>query len=146
DRAAKLCDSFVLESDFDKIDKRAIRKLARDNDFFIAQANIMPVVAKVFGRFLSPIGKMPSLKAGHIISPKTDLESLVENLRRTVHLTIKKAPVFQVLIGNETMSDEDIMRNALTVLERAKAKLPKGEHNIKTVLIKTTMGKPVRIW
>lgn len=53
DSAKKVCDDFVLSDDFDSLDKRKIRKLARANDFFIAQANIMPLIAKIFGRYLS---------------------------------------------------------------------------------------------
>jgi len=143
--AEKICDSFVLSDDFEKLDKRKIRNIARDNDFFIAQANVMPAVAKTFGRFLSALGKMPSPKAGHVVPPKANIEPLVKSLRKTVHVSIKKAPVFQTLIGNETMDDDDLAKNATTVMERLKGKLPKGEHNIKSVLLKTTMGKPVKL-
>jgi large subunit ribosomal protein L1 len=143
--AEKVCDSFVLSDDFDSFDKRKIRKLARDNDFFIAQANIMPAIAKTFGRFLSPIGKMPSPKAGHVVPPKANIEPLVRMLKKTVKVAIKKAPVFQTLIGNEAMTDEELLQNAWAVVEKLKGKLPKGEHNIKVILIKTTMGKPVRV-
>ena len=145
DSAKKACDSVVLSDDFDSFDKRKIRKLARSNDFFIAQANIMPAIAKTFGRFLSPIGKMPSPKAGHVVPPKANIEPLARMLKKTVKVAIKKAPVFQTLIGNEAMTDEELLQNATAVMERLKGKLPKGEHNIKAILIKTTMGKPVKV-
>ena len=145
DSAKKVCDSVVLSDYFDSFDKRKIRKLARDNDFFIAQANIMPAIAKTFGRFLSPIGKMPSPKAGHVVAPKANIEPLVRMLKKTVKVAIKKAPVFQTFIGNEAMTDEELLQNAWTVVEKLKGKLPKGEHNIKAILIKTTMGKPVKV-
>jgi large subunit ribosomal protein L1 len=145
DAAAKYCDAYVLSDDFDKQEKRAIRKLVQSTDFFIAQVNVMPAVAKTFGRFLSTIGKMPSPKAGHVVPPKTNIEPLVKMLKKSVKVAIKKAPVFQMLIGNETMKDEELLQNAMAVIERVKGKLPKGEHNIKNIMLKTTMGKPQKV-
>jgi len=145
DIASKICDHYLLQGDFAKLDKREIRKLARDFDYFIAQANVMPDVAKTFARYFSPIGKMPSLKSGHVVPPKANIEPLVKNLRNTVRLVIKKAPVFQTLVGNETMKDEELAQNILTLINAAKARLPQGQHNIRSVLIKTTMGVPIKI-
>jgi large subunit ribosomal protein L1 len=145
DAAAKHCDVSVLSDDFEKYDKRQIRKLARSCDFFIAQINVMPAIAKNFGRFLSPIGKMPSPKAGHVVLPKANIEPLIKILRKSVKVAIKKAPVFQTIIGNESMSDEELLQNTMAILERLKGKLPKGEHNIKAILIKSTMGSPVKV-
>lgn len=143
--AEKTCDSFVVSDDFDSLDKRKIRKLARSNDFFIAQANIMPAIAKTFGRYFSPIGKMPSPKAGHVVPPKANIEPLVKMLKKTVKVAIKKAPVFQTIIGTDNMSDEELLQNAVAILDRLKGKLPKGEHNIKNVMIKMTMGSPIKV-
>ena len=145
DIAEKFCDHYLLQGDFAKLDKRAIRKLARNYDYFIAQANVMPDVAKTFARYLSPIGKMPNPKSGHVVLPKANIEPLVKNLRNTVRLVIKKAPVFQVLVGNETMKDEELAKNISTLIDAAKARLPQGQHNIRSVLIKSTMGVPIKI-
>jgi len=41
-------------------DKKELKELVKKFDFFIAQASLMPKVATSFGRFLGPIGKMPS--------------------------------------------------------------------------------------
>ena len=42
------------------------------------------------------------------------------------------------------MEDSDLAINAFSVLSAIEKKLPNGEKNIKKVLIKTTMGKPVK--
>ena len=42
------------------------------------------------------------------------------------------------------MDDADLTINAHTVLAVIEKKLPNGEKNIKKILIKTTMGKPVK--
>jgi len=145
-QAEKFCDFLVLSDDFGKWDDaRKIRKLARDYDFFIAQANIMPNIAKAFGRYFGPVGKMPSPKGGHVVPPKANLEPLVKILRSTVRVMIKKAPVILCAVGSEKMTDEQIADNILAVLERVKSKLPKAQHNISNIVIKTTMGKPVKV-
>jgi len=146
DQALKLCDLAIISEDFSKWnDARKIRKLAREYDFFIGQTNIMPEVAKTFGRFLGPLGKMPSPKGGHMVPPKANLETLVRNLKNTVKVAIKKSPVFQCNVGKEDMPEEKIAENILAVVERVKSKLPKAQHNIANIIIKTTMGAPQKV-
>jgi len=145
-QAEKFCDFFILSDDFEKwTEVRKIKKLARDYDYFIAQANIMPAIAKAFGRYFGPVGKMPSPKAGHVVPPKANLEPLVKGLKNTIKVGIKKAPVILCAVGSESMTDEQIADNILAVLERVKSKLPKAQHNISNIIIKTSMGKPVKV-
>ena len=47
-------------------------------------------------------------------------------------------------IGDESMEDADLAINANAVLNAIEKKLPNGEKNIKKIMIKTTMGKPVK--
>ena len=42
------------------------------------------------------------------------------------------------------MSDADLAVNAHAVLGAIEKKLPNGENNMKKIMIKTTMGKPVK--
>ncbi|HIH14082.1 MAG TPA: 50S ribosomal protein L1 [Nanoarchaeota archaeon] len=146
DQGQKFADLMILSDDFGKwTDARQLRKLVRDYDFFLGQANIMPLVAKAFAKYLGPLGKVPNPKAGHILPPKANLEPLIKNLRITARVTIKKAPTIQFSIGSEQMTDEQLAGNFMAVYERLTAKLPKAQHNIKEILIKTTMGKPVKV-
>jgi ribosomal protein L1 len=43
------------------------------------------------------------------------------------------------------MSDDDIAENIKAVIDHLIHKLPKGRNNIKNVLVKFTMSKPVKI-
>ena len=146
DDAEKLCDVVILSDNFSKwTEARKSKKLARQCDYFIAQANVMPDVAKTFGRFLGVLGKMPNPKAGQIVPPKANIEPLVKRLKNSVKLVIKKAPVIFCGVGNESMTDEQIADNITAVLERLHVRLPRGKHNIANVIVKTTMGSPVKI-
>src|SRR3989344_5697755 len=63
DLAQKSCDLIIKDVDFPKYaDKKLVKKLAEDYDYFIAQANLMPKVAATFGRVLGSRGKMPNPK------------------------------------------------------------------------------------
>ena len=58
---------------------------------------------------------------------------------------LKETPVISVPVGIETMKDEDIATNIEAVFNAIKERLPKGQNNIKSVMLKLTMGRPVKI-
>jgi len=145
DQAKKIMDHVVMLADFDKLKKNEIKKLAQEYDFFVAQANIMPKVAASFGRIFGPKGKMPNPKAGCIVPPNANLQPLYEKLQNTVKISGKKAPLIQTIIGSEESSEKDLFENAKYVYNNLVHHLPQGENNIKSIYIKYTMGKPVRV-
>ena len=147
EQAKEVCDKVILAEEFDKYakDLKLIKKLGRDYDFFIAQVNIMPKVASAFGRVLAPRGKMPNPKAGCVFPPKVDLKALVDKLKRTVKVAIKKSPMIQARVGTESMKDSDIIENAVAVYEAIIHNLPNEKNNVKKVLLKLTMSNPVRV-
>ena len=145
-QAKGICDSVILSDNFEKYkDKKEIKKIADSFDFFIAQANIMPKVATVFGRVFGPRGRMPNPKSGCIVPPNANLKPLYEKLQRTVRATVKSAPLIQCGIGTEDMDSDNITENALTVYNSLLQVLPNEKHNIKEVYIKLTMGKPIKV-
>lgn len=141
------CDKVIAQEEFDGYgkNKKLAKKLAKEFDFFIAQANLMAKVAGAFGRFLGPKGRMPNPKAGCVVAPKAPLKPLVEKLQKTVKITAKTTPIVQCLVGNESMPDEEMADNILTVYDSVMHNLPGEENNINSVFVKLTMGKPVRI-
>ena len=141
------CDFVVTHDQFAKYaaDKKAVKKLAREYDYFIAQANIMPDVAKTFGRVFGPRGKMPNPKAGCVVPPNTNLKPLVERLRKTVKVFAKVQPSIKVLVGKEGMQEEAIAENMNTIYTNVLHKLPSELSNIRSVMLKLTMTPPVRI-
>jgi len=146
ERAKKVCDLVIPQSDFNKYkDKKIQKKIASEYDFFIAQADIMPKVAAAFGRSLGPRGKMPNPKLGSIIPGKGNVEPLYEKLQKTVRVSAKKAPMTQIKVGNEAMKDEEIIENIELVYNQLVHHLPKEAGNVRSVLLKLTMSKPIKI-
>ena len=146
DQASKNCDLAISANEFDKYkDKKALKKLADSYDYFIAQANLMPKVAAVFGKVLGTKGKMPNPKLGCVVPPKANLEPLVKKLQSTVRLSAKKGSNLQCIIGKEDQSDEQIVDNILTVYQAVLKQVPNETQNIKNVALKLTMSKPVKL-
>ncbi|MCK5107768.1 MAG: 50S ribosomal protein L1 [Nanoarchaeota archaeon] len=143
--AKKVCDKTIRVDEFTKLDKKEIKKIGAEHDYFIAQANIMPKVAASFGRVLGPHGKMPNPKAGCVVSPKANLQPLYDKLQKFVKLTTKKGGSVKSLIGIESMKDEEIADNILVSYQHFIHILPQGDNNVKNVMVKLTMGKPCKI-
>jgi large subunit ribosomal protein L1 len=120
--------------------KRELRKIANNYDFFIAEAPLMPLVGKILGTVLGPRGKMPIP-----VPPTADIASLIEKHRKTIILRMRNQPILQCRVGTENMKEEEIAENIQAVLRTVEAKLKRGMKNIKSTYIKTSMGTPVKI-
>lgn len=126
-------------------DKKELKKISKNYDFFIAQPSTMPKVATTFGRALGPLGKMPSPQLGIILN--TD-DKIIQELKEKINSSIKirtKDASIKVAIGKQSMKDEEIIENILSVYNSLLKVLPKGKENIKNIEIKFTMTKPRKI-
>jgi large subunit ribosomal protein L1 len=146
EEAKQIFDKVILVDEFQNYDKKKAKKLAREYDFFVAQANIMPQVARYFGRYLGPLNKMPNPKLGLIFPPKgAKLKELYDKLQKSVAVVVKKVPLAYAPFGTEAMKDEELAENLETLYKHIVEKLPNKEGSIKRAVIKFTMSKPVKI-
>lgn len=146
DASEKYCDLTIREKDFGQYaDKKKIKPLAESYDYFIAQANLMPKVAQVFGRVLGTKGKMPNPKLGCVVPPNINLELLKKKLQLTVRMSAKKATNLQCLVGKEDQPINELIENVMAVYHATLKQLPNEEQNVKNSYLKLTMGKPVKI-
>jgi large subunit ribosomal protein L1 len=147
EQAKTSCNMVILADDFDALgkDKKKLKKIATEYDFFIAQATMMPKIAAVFGRVLGPKGKMPNPKAGCVVPPNANLKILVERLKNMVRIAIKTVPHIQIKVGNEESPVAEVADNIATIYNQVIHHMPKESNNIRSTLIKTTMGKPIKL-
>ncbi len=127
-------------------DKSKMKHLVSTYDFFIAQASLMPNVATNFGRVLGPTGKMPSPQLGIILNAD---EKTINELKNKINTSIKikvKEPSIKIPIGKQSMKDEDIIENVMSVYNLLLKTLPRNKENIKNIEIKFTMTKPYKIY
>lgn len=113
-------------------------KVLADQYGMLVQPNLMAQAAKFFGQYLGPRGKAPKPLVGNPIE-------IIPKLRRSVKLSSKGKylPVAQAFIGTEAMTADELTENADAVFEAIKVKV--NESNIKSMYIKLTMGRPIRV-
>lgn len=134
----------ITELDFEKYkETKDMKKLAKKYDYFIAVAPMMAKVATKFGRVFGPMSKMPSPQAG--IVPKDDedtVKAMYEKMQKVIRVKNKEMAI-KLPVGKEDMKDSDLTENIGAVLASLEKVLPRGKENIREVLIKFTMSKPV---
>lgn len=118
--------------------KAEAKKIVNSADFFLSEPKLMPVATKAIGQFLGTRGKIPKLLID-------DAKKQVANYKKATRIKVKDSPVIQCLVGKENMKDEDVIENVEGVLKFLEGKLPKGIHNMRRIMLKLTMSKPVKI-
>ncbi len=116
--------------------KRESRRLINGYDFFLADTQLMANVGKTLGQFMGPRGKMPTP-----VPFNAPIDAILERFRSSIRVRLRNSLSLACKIGDETMSDEDLVTNANAVISTIEKKLPSGDKNIKKIMIKTTMGK-----
>jgi large subunit ribosomal protein L1 len=134
-------EQIVAPDELDRLgtNKKDAKKLARDNDFFLADTSLMPKVGKSLGAFLGPRGKMPLP-----ITVSSPLEAMIERLRTSVRVRTRAHSALSCKIGTEDMESDKLATNALAVLESLEKKLPGGTKSVKKYGIKLAMGDIVK--
>jgi len=121
-------------------DKKRLKKLANEVEWLYGEISLMPVIGKSLGVVLGPRGKVPKP-----IPPNANIEMLMKRARDSVRIILKETPVIHVPVGIEGMSDEAVLKNIEGVFGIVKEKLPKGVNSIRSMYIKLTMGRPVKL-
>ncbi len=126
-------------------DKKMLKNLVKEYDFFIGEAKLMPQVATVFGKVLGPVGKMPSPQLGVLINAdEANLKELLGQIGNSLKIRAKEASV-KASIGNEKMDDKKLQENIASVYQGVVNALPNKKDNVKSVLLKLTMSKPIKV-
>jgi len=141
-KAKGIADAIVQPEEIEEIakDKTKAKKFARTNDFFVAEAPLMPTIGKRLGVILAPRGKMPKP-----IPPGSDPKSIIEKLKVSVTVRTKDKKTFHLPIGTKEMTPEQLAENLDAVIKRLTSKLERGKMNIRSAYVKTTMGPSFKV-
>jgi large subunit ribosomal protein L1 len=120
--------------------RKDAKKMANRHDFFVAQADMMPLVGRFLGPVLGPRKKMPK-PVPATVKP----DPIMERMKSTVKIRIKDQAVVQAIVGSQDMDDEAIAENVEAILAVLDQKLEKGRSQIKTMYVKTTMGPVAKV-
>lgn len=140
--AKKLDVNIIAKDQLKKLEgeKGEIKSIAKENDYFLAEAPLMPTIGKIMGPVLGPRGKMPKP-----FSPGDDLKELLGKSEKSLTVKVGEDPVLHFPVGTEEMDPEMIQENASAVIDRIGSNLPKGPQQIGSIYVKFTMSKPVRV-
>ena len=136
----------ITKPEFDSFkEKKKLKKLVKEYDFFIASAKLMPSVATTFGRVLGPAGKMPTPSLGVVmLESDAAIKELIQKIGSVVRVKTKE-PCIKVSIGKQADKDSDLAENAMAVYAEVFKNLPRQKENLRNILIKFTMSKPAKV-
>lgn len=119
--------------------KRDAKKLVRSYDFFLADTALMPRIGKVLGQAMGPKGKIPTP-----VPQNASVETMINRMRTAVRVRSRGSLGVMSRVGDSNLTEAQISENILAMVGAVTKKLPNGDKNIKTIMVKTTMGKPAK--
>ena len=119
--------------------KKEAKSLARQYDFFLADTALMPRIGRILGQYMGPRGKIPTP-----VPPNAQIEGMINRTRSAVRVRSRGSLGVGAKVGDRKQSDQEITDNIVAMIQAVQKKLPNGDKNIKTVAVKTSMGKPVK--
>jgi len=121
--------------------KKLVKKLAKKYNAFLASESVIRQIPRLLGPGLNKAGKFPTL-----LTHGENLQEKVNELASTVKFQLKKVLCLGVAIGNVKMSQEELTLNIQLTVNFLVSLLKKGWQNIRSLHIKSSMGKPFRIY
>merc|ERR1712136_21678 len=121
--------------------KKEVKKLAKKYDAFLASESLIKQIPRLLGPGLNKAGKFPTM-----LTHSDDMEGKVNDIRSTVKFQMKRVLCLNVAIGNVDMSDDQLVSNLNLSINFLVSLLKKNWQNVKSLYIKSTMGKPQRVY
>merc|ERR1712114_47658 len=122
-------------------DKKKVKKLAKSYDAFLCSDTLIKQIPRLLGPGLNKAVKFPTL-----ITHTDDIESKVLDLKSTIKFQMKKVLCLNVAVGNVSMSEEDLAQNVHLAMNLLLSLLKEHWQNVKSLHIKSSMGKPQRLY
>jgi large subunit ribosomal protein L10Ae len=143
DEAQKLELPFMSADDLKKLNKnkKLIKKLAKKYDAFIASETLIKQIPRLLGPGLHKAGKFPTP-----ISHADNMMVKINEIRSTIKFQLKKVLCLGVAVGHVNMEDEELLGNIMLAVNFLISLLKKHWQNVRSLYIKSTMGKPHRLY
>jgi large subunit ribosomal protein L1 len=65
-------------------------------------------------------------------------------MRTAVRVRARGSLGIAAKVGDKATTEADLAENIAAVVQAVKKKLPNGDRNIRSIMVKTTMGKPAK--
>jgi large subunit ribosomal protein L10Ae len=121
--------------------KKLVKKLCTGYDAFLASESIIKTIPRVVGPHLNRLNKFPtSVALGDNLSEKA------QDLQATIKFQLKKVLCLGCCIGHVNMKEDEIRQNTVLAINYFVSLLKKNWQNMKSAYLKSTMGKPQRLY
>merc|ERR1711988_201787 len=121
--------------------KKLIKKFAKKYHAFVASESLIKQIPRLLGPGLNKAGKFPTL-----VQQSEDLSTKVDEVRATIKFQLKKVLCLNVAVGHCGMDQTQILENLKLAINFLVSLLKKNWQNVKVLYIKSTMGKPQRLY
>ncbi len=122
-------------------EKKIIKKWAKPFDVLICSESLMKQLPKLLGNTLNKIGKFP-----FSIGENEKVEDKVKEIKGTVRFQLKKVLCLATAVGTMGLKEEEVRQNVNMSINFLVSLLKKGWQNLRSLHIKSTQGKPVKIF
>jgi len=121
--------------------KKLVKKLADKYDAFLASDAVIKMIPRLLGPGLNKAGKFPTL-----LTHNESMKDKLDELKSNVKFQLKKVLCLGVAVGAVDMPAEALRQNISMTINFLVSLLKKNWQNVRTLHIKSTMGKVQRIF
>ncbi|WP_411025369.1 hypothetical protein, partial [Salmonella sp. s55004] len=121
--------------------KKLVKKLAKKYDAFLASDSLIKQIPRLLGPGLNKAGKFPTL-----LTHSEPMTGKVEEVKATIKFQMKKVLCLAVAVGHVGMCEDDLVANTNLAINFLVSLLKKNWQNVRSLYIKSTMGKPQRVY
>jgi large subunit ribosomal protein L10Ae len=121
--------------------KKVIKKWANKYDAFLSTDTIIKQIPRVLGPQLNKMNKFPSP-----ITHNDNIKEKIADISSTVKFQLKKVLCLGVAVGHVKMTPEELKTNLNLSINFLISLLKKGWQNVRSLHVKSTMGKVQRIY
>ncbi|KAH9476069.1 60S ribosomal protein L1-B [Psilocybe cubensis] len=130
-----MCVDDLKKLRFLKVNKN--QKLAKKDDAFLASEALINQIPRLVS---------PRLESSPPVSHAEDLTNKPTEVRSTIKFQLKKVLCLGVAVGHVQVNDDEVLGNVMLSINFLVSLLKKNWQNVKSLHIKTIMGKPVRLY
>merc|ERR1711939_2701 len=141
--AADIDRAKLIDLEYQSVEdlKKLVKKLAKKYDAFLASEVLIKQIPRLLGPGLSKAGKFPTP-----VSHAEDLSNKVNDVKSTIKFQLKKVLCMGVAIGHIDMNEDQIVGNVMLSINFLVSLLKKNWQNVGSLHIKSSMGKPQRLF
>ena len=121
--------------------KKLIKKFAKKYHAFVASESLIKQIPRLLGPGLNKAGKFPTL-----VQQSEELSGKVDEVKATIKFQLKKVLCLNVAVGHIGMEPPQVLENTKLAINFLVSLLKKNWQNVKVLYLKSTMGKPQRLY